>query len=121
MSMPPPIQPPPPPPYGAAPGVPIPNYLAWAIVVTIFGLCLCCGVGSIPGIVGIVFASKVNGALNRGDFAEAQRSSATAKLWCWIGTGVCALGLLLTIASFATGGMARYTEQLKQFESMQKR
>ena len=121
MSMPPPIQPPPPPMYQQAPGVSVPNHLAWAIVVTIASLCLCCIFGTIPGIVAIVFASKVNSALDRGDFAEAQRSSATAKLWCWITTGLCALGLLASIGVFATGGMAQYTEQLKQLEAMQKR
>jgi hypothetical protein len=91
--------------------------MAWAIIVAILGLCLCCGVGSIPGIVGIVFAAKVNGALDRGDFAEAKRASDTAKLWCWIGTGLVILGVVLSIISFMTGGMASYMETLQQMQA----
>ena len=125
MSTPPPIQPPPspmPPPMSAPMGGErIPNYLAWSIVVTILSLCLCCVIGTIPGIVAIVFSSKVNSALDRGDFAEAKRSSDTAKLWCWITTGLCALGLLINIGVMATGGMASYTERLQQIEQMQRR
>ncbi|WP_133478796.1 CD225/dispanin family protein [Cognatilysobacter segetis] len=118
MSTPPPIHPPPPPmPPPQAGGVPVPNYMVWAIIVAILGLCFCCGVGAIPGIVGIVFAAKVNGALDRGDFAEAQRSSDAAKLWCWIGTGLVILGVLLSIVSFATGGMAGYMETLQQMQA----
>jgi hypothetical protein len=119
MSTPPPI----PPPSMSAPvgGTPIPNYLAWSIVVTILSLCLCCVIGTIPGIVAIVFAAKVNGALDRGDFAEAKRSSDTAKLWAWITTGLCVLGLLVNLALIAGGGMANYTERLQQLEQMQQR
>lgn len=119
MSTPPPIQPPP----HVAPmgGERIPNYLVWAIVATILSFCLCCVIGTIPGIVAIVFASKVNGALDRGDFAEAKRSSDAAKLWCWITTGLCALGLLINIGLMATGGMANYAERLQQLEQMQQR
>lgn len=118
MSMPPPITPPPPPSSTPAQGgVPVPNHLVWAIIVTLLGFCLCCVVGSIPGIVGIVFASKVNGALDRGDFADARRLSDTAKLWCWIGTGFVALGLLASIAWFALGGMASYTEALQRMQA----
>ncbi|TZF90690.1 CD225/dispanin family protein [Cognatilysobacter lacus] len=117
MSMPPPIQPPP---MSAQPGgVPVPNHLVWAIVITIVSLCLCCIIGTIPGIVAIVFASKVNGALDRGDFAEARRSSDTAKLWCWITTGLCALGLLVNIGIMASGGMASYQQRLQQIQQMQ--
>ena len=123
MSTPPPVYPPPPPmsPSPQAGGAPIPNYMAWAIAITVISLCVCCLFGTIPGIVAIVFASKVNGALDRGDFAEAKRSSDTAKLWCWITTGMCALGLLINIGMMATGGMAQYTQQLQQLEQMQKR
>jgi hypothetical protein len=119
MSTPPPIQPPPM--SAPAGGVPVPNHMVWAIVITILGFCLCCIFGVVPGIVAIVFASKVNGALDRGDFAEAKRASDTAKLWCWITTGLCALGLLINIGMIATGGMANSTERLQQLEQMQQR
>ncbi|MGY3267001.1 CD225/dispanin family protein [Lysobacter sp. HA35] len=121
MSTPPPITPPPSPMPPHAGGVPVPNYMVWSIIITIVSLCVCCIVGTIPGIVAIVFSSKVNSALDRGDFAEAKRSSDTAKLWCWITTGLCALGLLINIGMIATGGMARYTQELQQLQSMQHR
>ena len=55
----------------------IPNYLAPAILCTLF----CC----MPfGIVAIVQAAQVNGKLNVGDYAAAQKASNEAKKWCWI-------------------------------------
>lgn len=50
------------------------NYLVWAILVTI----LCC----LPfGIVSIVYASKVDGLYNSGDYIGAQNASNSAKKW----------------------------------------
>lgn len=117
MSMPPPIQPPPM--SASSGGAPVPNHLIWAIVSTILAFCLCCVIGAIPGVVAIVFAAKVNGALDRGDFAEARRASDTAKLWCWITTGLVALGLLINIGLLASGGMAGYQQRLQQIQQMQ--
>jgi predicted Zn finger-like uncharacterized protein len=55
----------------------VPNYLAQAILVTLF----CC----LPfGIVSIVYAAQVNGKLSGGDVAGAVESSEKAKKWCWI-------------------------------------
>lgn len=81
----------------------VPNYLAQAILVTIF----CC----IPaGIVAIVFSAQVNGKLAAGDYDGAVRSSNTAKTWCWVAFGlgiavtvlyvggICALGLTSLVA-----------------------
>lgn len=117
MSMPPPIQPPP---HAInAPGQPIPNYLAWSITITIVSLCLCCIIGTIPGIVAIVFSSKVNSALTAGDLAGAKRASDTAKLWCWITTGLCILGLLINIVWVMSGGVAQYQEMLQAIEAAQ--
>ena len=93
---------------------PVPTYMAWSIVSTILGLCLCCLVGAIPGVVAIVFSSKVNGALDRGNYAEAKRASDTAKLWCWITTALVVLGLLLNIWFYASGGPAWYQEVIQQ-------
>lgn len=121
MSTPPPVMPPPSPMPPEAGGVPTPNYLAWSIVVSILGLCLCCGVGSIPGIVAIVFGSKVNTALARGDFVEAKRLSDAAKLWCWIGTALVAVAIIINIIWFATGGMARYMQTMQELQAMQHR
>lgn len=118
MSMPPPVTPPPAPMPPQAGGTPVPNYMAWSIVITILSVCFCCVIGTIPGIVAIVFSSKVNSALDRGDFAEAKRASDTAKLWCWITTGLTALGLLINVFWMMSGGMAQYMQTMQQLQSM---
>ena len=59
----------------------VPNYLAQAILVTIF----CC----LPsGIVSIVYAAQVNGKIASGDVKGAMRSSERAKLWAWASLGI---------------------------------
>jgi hypothetical protein len=59
---------------------PIPNYLAPAILTTIF----CC----LPfGIVSIVYAAQVNGQVAAGDHSGALESSRKAKMWAWIAFG----------------------------------
>jgi hypothetical protein len=59
----------------------VPNYLAQAILVTLF----CC----LPfGIVSIVYAAQVNGKLQAGDVQGAISSSNSAKMWCWISFGI---------------------------------
>ena len=98
---------------------PIPNHLVWAILITIASLCVCCIIGTIPGIVAIVFASQVNGKLSAGDRAGAENASKNAKLWCWITTGLCILGLLVNIIFYAAGGQAKYMEFLQQIEHQQ--
>ena len=82
---------------------PLPNYLIWAILITIASLCLCCIVGTIPGVVAIVFASQVNSKLSAGDRAGAENASKQAKLWCQITTGLCILGLLINIGMRIAG------------------
>src|ERR671917_841499 len=74
----------------------VPNYLAQAILTTLF----CC----LPfGIVSIVFAAQVNGKLAAGDRTGALQSSRNAKTWAWIsfGTGLTLIGgyIVLTILS----------------------
>jgi len=55
----------------------IPNYLAQAILCTLF----CC----LPfGIVSIVYAAQVNGKVAAGDYAGAQAASNSARTWCWV-------------------------------------
>lgn len=71
-----------------------PNYLAWAIIVTI----LCC----LPfGIVAIVKSSEVNNAYAAGDYTRAYNSSQSAKNWCIWGA-VC--GVVFSV--FYVGAMA---------------
>jgi hypothetical protein len=111
--------------YGATPAPiepgAVPNHLAWAIISAVVSFCLCCVIGGIPGIVAIVFSSKVNGALARGDLAGAQRASATAKTWCWIATGLAIFGVLLNIWSYSTGGPEHYRQMLEELQRMQNR
>lgn len=80
---------PPPPQYQGQ--VPVPNYLAPAILTTIF----CC----LPfGIVSIVYAAQVNGQVAAGDHAGALESSRKAKMWAWIAFGT---GLVLIFGYIA--------------------
>jgi hypothetical protein len=67
----------PPPPTGGYYGGPrpnIPNHLVWAILTALF----CC----LPaGVVSIVYAAQVNGKIEKGDYAGAQRYSTNARTW----------------------------------------
>lgn len=77
----------------------IPNYLWQSIVATV----LCC----MPfGVVGIVFAAKVDGLVARGDLAGAQAASKSAKTWTSVavGSGLLVTVIYLVIVAFATGG-----------------
>lgn len=97
---------------------PIPNYLVWAIVSTVLGLCLCCP-SVITGVVAIVFSSKVNSLVAQGDLAGARNASNTAKTWCIVTSVLAGIGLLINIFWIATGGMAHYSEMLQQMQQMQ--
>jgi hypothetical protein len=69
------------------PGVAVPNYLVFAILVTVF----CC----LPtGIAAIIYAAQVNTKLQAGDIAGAQLSSKNAKMWVLISVGA---GLLVML------------------------
>ncbi|MFK3649531.1 CD225/dispanin family protein [Lysobacter enzymogenes] len=85
---------------------PYPNYLVWSIIVTVLGACFCCLLGAAPGVVAIVFGSQVSSKFAAGDDAGARRASEQAKLWCWIGTALVAVGVLWTILSFFINGMS---------------
>jgi Interferon-induced transmembrane protein len=104
----------PPPSSAAAPGS-VPNHMAWAIISTVVGFCLCCP-ALITGIVAIVFSSKVNGLLNQGDLDGARRASAQAKTWCWVTTALAGIGLLINIYVFSTGGMEQYMQMMEQVQ-----
>ncbi len=86
------------------PQAPPPNYLVFAILVTIF----CC---QILGIVSIVFAAQVNSKWNAGDYDGAISASKNAKMWAWIGLAsgiavaviVTILSLLGVLAGFSLG------------------
>lgn len=68
----------------------IPNYLWQSIVATI----LCC----MPfGVVGIVFAAKVDGLVARGDLAGARAASQSAKTWTMVAVGCGLVAVVLWI------------------------
>lgn len=74
--------------------VPPENYMAWAILTTIF----CC----LPfGIVGIVKSSSVNAAWRAGFKEEAIRKSISAKIWCQLGTFIPLALMVLYLIVFA--------------------
>ncbi len=109
-----------PPPTSAAPGN-IPNHLAWAIISTVFSLCLCCGIpGLITGIIAIVFAAQVNSKLNAGDIEGAKRASNNAKILCWVTTACAIIGLLWLGYNLTMGdGMAQYQEMMEKIQAAQ--
>lgn len=74
-------------------GVKPPNYLWQSIACTL----LCC----LPfGVVGIVYAAKVDGLATSGNMAAAIEASNKAKFWCWMSFG---FGLGVTVLAFAGG------------------
>lgn len=76
--------------YGGPPAPKIQNWLIPSIIATV----LCC----LPaGVVGIVYASQVNGKLARGDIAGAQKSANNARLWTIISVIV---GLIAIVIYF---------------------
>ena len=102
-----------------APAAAVPNHLAWAIIATVLSLCFCCIVGTIPGVVAIVFSNKVNTLLRTGDVAGAQRASASAKTWCWVTTALVIIGAVWSGYSWQSGGMQQYMQMMEQFKAMQ--
>ncbi|MEO8365669.1 MAG: CD225/dispanin family protein [Pseudoxanthomonas sp.] len=107
-----------PPSAPAAPGS-IPNHLAWAIIATVFSLCLCCGIpGLITGIIAIVFSAQVNSKLNAGDVEGARRASNTARILCWVTTACAVIGLLWVAYNLTMGnGMADYQEIMEKIQA----
>ena len=81
------------------PQSPPPNYLVFAILVTIF----CC---QVFGIVSIVFAATVNSKWSAGDFEGALNASKNAKLWAWVSfaTGIAVISFFTLLAIL--GGLA---------------
>ncbi|NER14187.1 CD225/dispanin family protein [Leptobacterium flavescens] len=78
------------------------NYLALAIISTI----LCC---LIPGIVSIVYSTKVNTEYDNGNYEGAVTASKNAKTWGIVAIAAAALGWIIYVAIFGfaiLGGLA---------------
>lgn len=83
----------------------VPTYL-WQSIVC---LVLCCLVG---GIIALVYSTKVDPALQRGDVTAAREASKNARMWCWISFGVGLIINLGFIALTVIGAMAEGMEGL---------
>ena len=78
----------------------VPNYLAQAILCTLF----CC----LPfGIVAIVYAAQVNGKLYAGDLEGATAASNSARTWCWAAFACGIIVVVLQILLFVFLSSAR--------------
>ena len=110
-----------PPPVSGTPR-PVPNYLAWSIIATVFATFLCCTCISIPGIgtgiAAIIYSMQVNKKLNAGDLEGAARASNTTKILCWVTTALVALAFVYFCYSLMTVGVdgfqAQFEEAMKQ-------
>jgi Interferon-induced transmembrane protein len=83
-------------PYPRSPvtSVPVPNYLVWSILVTLF-----CFLPT--GIAAIVYASQVNTKFSTGDVAGAIEASNKAKMWTIISAVIGVLLAVIVIAGTA--------------------
>ncbi len=85
--------------YGSGPQGPKPsNNLVWGILTTLF----CC----LPlGIVSIVFAAKVDGLWNSGQYAAAEDAAKKAKTWALVSAGLGLVVVVLYVILFAAGAL----------------
>ena len=76
----------------------VPNHMVWAVLSTI----CCCLIG---GIISIVYASKVNARLARGDIDGAWAASRTAKLWIIVNVIVASVVALIPAIGILMGAL----------------
>lgn len=81
------------------------NHLAEAIIVTFFGF-FCFIIPVIPGIVAIIYASRVNTKLQQGDYAGAVDSSKKAMTWMWVSLGLILVMVAVYIIAAVGAGTA---------------
>ncbi|MFK5921237.1 MAG: GYF domain-containing protein [Verrucomicrobiota bacterium] len=77
-----------------------PTYLVQAVIGLVFSF-FCCFVPGIPAIVAIVFATKVSGLHEAGDFDGALEASKKARLWCNITGAVFLVMIILSVIANA--------------------
>ncbi len=79
------------------------SWMAESVIITLLNLFCCCNpISLITGIVAIVMASQVKGNFNRGDMADAERSSKNARTWFLISIGMMFLWTLVMCILVAT-------------------
>ncbi|MBY0065581.1 CD225/dispanin family protein [Empedobacter falsenii] len=89
------------------------NSLVLAIIGTILGLCSPCCIGTIVGIVAIVFANQVNTKHNIGDYTGAEQAAKNSKILAYVAIGLGVIGVIINVVMLITGGMDAYMEQYK--------
>ncbi len=86
------------------------SWLWQSIVATL----LCC----LPfGIVGIIFAAKVDSLYNNGRYAESVKASKNAKTWTLVAVVAALIYYTILIAMFATGNLPDYMESILENSS----
>lgn len=85
------------------------NYLVENIVAAVVGLLCCCGISTIPGVVGIVFATQVDSKFNQGDYTGAASAANTAKTMFYVTAGLVVLGFVINIIYFFVFGVSLFT------------
>ena len=79
------------------------SWMAESVIITLLNLFCCCNpISLITGIVAIVMASQVKGNFNRGDMADAERSSKNARTLFLISIGMMFLWTLVMCILVAT-------------------
>ena len=89
------------------------NNLVLAIIGTILGLCSPCCIGTIVGIIAIVFANQVNTKHNIGDYTGAEQAAKNSKILAYVAIGLGVIGVIINVVMLITGGMDAYMEQYK--------
>jgi Interferon-induced transmembrane protein len=83
------------------------NYLIWSILATCLSIFFCY-LGTIPGVVAIVYSSKVKGLWAQGLYDQARSTSKRAGTWATVSTvlsviALIALAILIAISKTRTG------------------
>ena len=89
------------------------NNLVLSIIGTVLGLCSPCCIGTIVGIIAIVFANQVNTKHNIGDYTGAEQAAKNSKLLAYVAIGLGVIGVIINVVMLITGGMDAYMEQYK--------
>lgn len=77
------------------------NWVPYLVLSIITTVCCC-----LPfGVVGIVYATKINSAMNAGNYEEAQRSAQTAKIWIIVAAAVGVIANIIVAVIAAMGVM----------------
>lgn len=93
------------PPLDGIPPLKPSNWLWQSILATIF----CC----LPlGIVGLIYATKVDSLYFKGSYEESEQMAQKAKMWTLISVGVGLLYLIVWIIMLVTGNLPEYMENI---------